>query len=178
MIFNTGSKTFLQYDENNFVLAEALEINNHFLTYLKTQISNLLEDEDYIAFGEIDDFFYTTLPKLPTYVYWSPLLLEDILRVYDLEYFTVEAGKENDKKTIPAALIKRNTPYKSFEDVVWAEVSKEYSLPKEFSASDFRDFLLKKGFIRRTEKMWNVHKTVAGDIRFFWTNNNSKVTIN
>ena len=178
MIFNTGSKTFLQYDENNFVLAEALEINNNFLDYLKTQISNLLEDEDYIAFGEIDEFFYTTLPKLPTYVYWSPLLLEDILRVYNLEYFTVEAGKDNDKKTIPAALIKKNTPYKSFEDVVWAEVSKEYSLPKEFSASDFRDFLLKKGFIRGSEKMWNVHKTVAGDIRFFWTNNNSKVTIN
>lgn len=178
VIFNTGSKTFLQYDENNFVLAEVLEINSHFLACLKTQISNLLEEEDYIAFGEIDDFFYTTLPKLPTYVHWSPLLLEDILRIYNLEYFTVEAGKDNDKKTIPAALIKKNSPYVSFEDVVWMEVAKEFFLPKEFSASDFRDFLLKKGFIRGSEKMFNVHKTVAGDIRFFWTNDNSKVTIN
>ena len=68
--------------------------------------------------------------------------------------------------------------YKSFADVVWAEASKEYTLPMELSASEFRDFLLNKGFIRGAEKMWNVHKTVAGDIRFFWTSNSSKVTIN
>ena len=178
MIFNTGSDTFLQYDENSFVLAEALGINDHFLNYLKTQLENLLEGEEYIAFGEIDEYFYTTLPKLPACVYWSALLLEDILRVYNLDYLTVEAGKDNDKKTIPAALIKKNSAYKSFADVVWAEIAKEFSLPKELSASEFRDFLLEKGFIRGSEKMWNVHKTVAGDIRFFWTNNNSKVTIN
>ncbi len=178
MIFNTGSNTFFQYDENSFVLAEALGINDHFLNYLKTQLGNLLEGEDYVSFGEIDEYFYTTLPKLPACVYWSALLLEDILRVYNLDYFTVEAGKDNDKKTIPAALIKKNSAYKSFADVVWAEMSKEFSLPKELSASEFRDFLLEKGFIRGSEKMWNVHKTVVGDIRFFWTNNNSKVTIN
>ena len=43
---------------------------------------------------------------------------------------------------------------------------------------EFRDFLLDKGFIRGFEKMWSVHKTVKGDIRFFWTNDYTKVTIN
>lgn len=178
MIYNTGSSTFFQYDENNFVLAEALGINDHFLDYLKIQISNLLENEEYIAIGEIDDIFYITLPKLPAYISWSPLLMEDVLRVYDLGYFTVKAGKDNDKKTVPAALIKKNSPYKSFADVVWAEVSKDFTLPKELSVGEFRNFLIEKGFIRGSEKMWSVHKTVAGDIRFFWTNNNENVTIN
>lgn len=178
MIYNTGSQSFLQYDENSFVLMEALNIDESFLDDLKIQLSNLLGDDDYASFGEIDDYFYTTLPRVPVNIYWTPLLLEDILRICDLEYFTVEAGKDNDKKTIPAALIKRNSPYRTFNDVVWAEISKGYTLPKEFSAEEFREFLLDKGFIRGTEKMWNVHKTVAGDIRFFWTNNKSKVTIN
>ena len=39
-------------------------------------------------------------------------------------------------------------------------------------------FLLDKGFIHGSEKMWNVHKTVAGDLRFYWTEKNSRVTIN
>lgn len=178
VIFNTGSKVFLQFDENRFVLKDVLGISEQFLIDLSGQLNNLVEEADYISFGEIDDFFYSTLPKLPEYVYWTPLLLEDVLRVFDVNFFTVEAGKDNDKKTIPAAIIKKNSPYNSFEDVVWAEVSKDYSLPKEFTASEFRQFLLEKGFIRGSEKMWNVHKTVAGDIRFFWKNDFSSVTIN
>ena len=178
LIFKTGEKAFLQYDENCFVLAESLSINDNFINHLQTQINNLLGEEDYVSFGDIEDYFYDTLPRLPVFVYWTPLLLEDILRVYDLNFFTVEAGKDNDKKTIPAAIIKKNSAFKTFSDVVWSEVSKDFSLPKEFSSTDFRDYLLTKGFIRGMEKIGNVHKTVEGDLRFFWNSNNSVVTIN
>ncbi len=178
VIFNTGSKSFLQYDENQFVLTEAVQINDYFLASVSAQIENLLEGEDYIAIGEIDDYFYTTLPKLPSGIYWSALLLEDVLRIYEIGFMTIEAGKDNDKKTVPAAIVRKNSHYRSFSDVVWNEVSKTFSLPKEFTASEFREFLLNKGFIRGSEKMWSVHKTVAGDIRFYWTDNNGRVTIN
>ena len=178
VIFNTGSKSFLQYAENQFVLTEAIQINDYFLASVSTQIENLLEGEDYIATGEIDDYFYTTLPKLPSGIYWSALLLEDILRIYETGFMTIEAGKDNDKKTVPAAIVRKKSHYRNFGDVVWNEVSKAFPLPKEFTASEFREFLLNKGFIRGSEKMWNVHKTVAGDIRFYWTDNNGRVTIN
>ena len=177
-IFKTGSKSFLQYDENQFVLAEALHVNEHFISSVSEQIENLLEGEDYIAIGEIDDYFYTTLPSLPSRIYWSALLLEDVLRIYETGFTTVEAGKDNDKKTLPAAIVRKKSHYRSFSDLVWNEISKSFSLPKEFTASEFREFLLNRGFIRGSEKMWNVHKTVAGDIRFYWTGNNGKVTIN
>ena len=177
-IFKTGSKSFLQYDENQFVLAEALHVNEHFISSVSVQIENLLEGEDYIAIGEIDDYFYTTLPPLPSGIYWSALLLEDVLRIYETGFTTVEAGKDNDKKTLPAAIVRKKSHYRSFSDLVWNEISKSFSLPKEFTASEFREFLLNRGFIRGSEKMWNVHKTVAGDIRFYWTDNNGKVTIN
>lgn len=178
VIFNTGRQSFLQYDENQFVLTEAIQINDYFLSSVSGQIENLLEDEDYIATGEIDDYFYTTLPKLPSGIFWSALLLEDVLRIYETGFTTIEAGKDNDKKTIPAAIVRKKSHYRSFSDVVWNEVSKSFSLPKEFTASEFREFLLNKGFIRGSEKMWSVHKTVAGDIRFYWTDNNGRVTIN
>lgn len=177
-IFKTGSKSFLQYDENQFVLTEALHINEYFIASVTAQIENLLEGEDYIATGEIDDYFYTTLPKLPSGIYWSALLLEDVLRIYETGFTTIEAGKDNDKKTLPAAIVRKKSHYRSFSDLVWNEISKSFSLPKEFTASEFREFLLNRGFIRGSEKMWNVHKTVAGDIRFYWTDNNGKVTIN
>lgn len=178
VIFNTGSKSFLQYAENQFVLTEAIQINDYFLASVSAQIENLLEGEDYIATGEIDDYFYTILPKLPCGIYWSALLLEDVLRIYETGFTTIEAGKDNDKKTLPAAIVRKKSHYRSFSDVVWNEVSKSFSLPKEFTASEFREFLLNKGFIRGSKKMWSVHKTVAGDIRFYWTDNNGRVTIN
>lgn len=178
VIFNTGSKSFLQYAENQFVLTEAIQINDYFLASVSAQIENLLEGEDYIATGEIDDYFYTTLPKLPSGIHWSALLLEDVLRIYETGFITIEAGKDNDKKTVPAAIVRKKSHYRSFSDVVWNEISKSFSLPKEFTASEFREFLLNKGFIRGSEKMWSVHKTVAGDIRFYWTDNNGRVTIN
>ena len=178
VIFNTGNKSFLQYAENQFVLTEAIHINDYFLASVSTQIENLLEGEDYIATGEIDDYFYTTLPALSSGIFWSALLLEDVLRIYETGFTTIEAGKDNDKKTVPAAIVRKKSHYRSFGDVVWNEVSKSFSLPKEFTASEFREFLLNKGFIRGSEKMWSVHKTVAGDIRFYWTDNNGRVTIN
>lgn len=101
-----------------------------------------------------------------------------MLRIYETGFTTIEAGKDNDKKTIPAAIVRKKSHYRSFSDVVWNEVSKSFTLPKEFTASEFREFLLNKGFIRGSEKMWSVHKTVAGDIRFYWTDNNGRVTIN
>ena len=178
VIFRTGANSFLQYAENQFVLTEAIQFNDSFLSSVSAQIENLLEGEDYIAIGEIDDYFYTTLPALPSGIFWSALLLEDVLRIFETGFTTIEAGKDNDKKTVPAAIVRKESQYRSFSDVVWNEVSKSFSLPKEFTASEFREFLLDKGFIRGSEKMWNVHKTVAGDIRFYWIDNNGRVIIN
>lgn len=178
ILFNSGSKSFLQYAENCFVLKEALHVNDNFLSALGSQIENLLEGEDYIAFGEIDDYFYSTLPAIPANIQWSPFLMEDVLRIFDIGYITIEAGSDNDKKTIPAAIKKKKSQFRTFSDMVWNEVSKAYSLPVELTSSEFRGFLLDKGFIHGSEKMWNAHKTVAGDLRFYWTEKNSKVTIN
>jgi len=178
VLSKTGNQSFLQYAENRFVLKEAIQVTDNFLSSLRIQIGNLLEGEDYIAFGEVADYFYTTLPAVPINIQWSPLLLEDMLRIFDIGYIAIKAGKDNHKKTIPAAIMKKNSPFRTFSDIVWNEISKAYSLPKELTVPEFREFLLNKGFIHGSEKMWNVHKTVAGDLRFYWTEKNSKVTIN
>lgn len=45
------------------------------------------------------------------------------------------------------------------------------------SSEDFRLYLLSKGFIRGAEKTYTVHKTVANDLRFFWSDDYSNVKI-
>lgn len=173
----SGRKLFLQYAENQFVLAEALNINDVFLQILNQQIECLLEGEDYVALGDISDYFYSTLPELPVGVSWGPLLLESILDRYDLRFITISAGNSNDMKTVDAALLRKGSQFITFADIVWNELNKDYALPKELSSDEFREYLLKKGFLHGYERLYTVHKTVEKDLRFYWTNNYSTVTI-
>lgn len=173
----SGKNNFLQYSENRFVLTEVMNINDQFLELLRSRIEALLEGEDYVALGDISDFFYNTLPALPTGVSWGPLLLQSILGIYDVGYITISAGSSNDLKTIDAALLRKNSNLKTFADVVWCELSQDYKLPHTFSCEEFRMYLLEKGFIHGMEKTYSVHKTVEKDLRFLWTAENTVVTV-
>lgn len=177
ILYHSGWDNFLQFAENRFILAEALNINDSFLELLSNQIELLLDGEDYIPLGDVSDYFYSTLPILPEGVTWGPLLLESILERYDIGYYTIDAGEANDMKTIDAALVRKKSSYKSFSDIVWNELNNDYQLPIIMTKDDFREYLLEKGFIRGAEKTYTVHKTVANDLRFFWSNGNSQVTI-
>ena len=143
-IFKTGSESFLQYDENQFVLAESLHVSEYFIASISSQIENLLEGEDYIAMGEIDDYFYTTLPKLPSGIYWSSLLLEDVLRIYETSFTTIEAGKDNDKKTVPAAIVRKKSHYRTFSDVAWNEFQNHSPFRKSLPHRSLESFCLIK----------------------------------
>ena len=173
----SGRNNFLQYSENRFVLAEAMNVSEQFLDLLRSRIEALLEGGDYVALGDISDFFYNTLPALPTGVSWGPLLLQSILGIYDIGYITISAGSSNDLKTIDAALLRKKSILKTFADVVWCELSQDYNLPHTFSSEEFRTYLLEKGFIHGMEKTYSVHKTVEKDLRFLWTAENSVVTV-
>lgn len=177
VIYGYGRDYFIQYAENRFVLTESLNINEEFLAIIRTQIEQLLEGDDYVAMGDIDDCFYSTLPSLPPGVIWGPLLLESVLDRNDVGFITIDAGDGNDMKTVDAALLRKNSQFRSFSDVVWNELNNDYELPITMTNEEFRLYLLNKGFIRGREKEYSVHKTVAKDLRFFWTEGNTEVTI-
>lgn len=173
----SGWQNFLQYAENQFVISEALNVDESFCTRLRNQIETLLEGEDYVALGDVSDYFYSTLPEVPAGVTWGPLLLESILERYEIGFITIDAGDSNDMKTIDAALLRKNSIYKTFADIVWNELKRDFQLPHTFSNEEFRLYLLGKGFLHGQEKIYTVHKTVANDLRFYWTDSNSKVTV-
>lgn len=173
----SGWQNFLQYAENQFVISEALNVDESFCTRLRNQIETLLEGEDYVALGDVSDYFYSTLPEVPAGVTWGPLLLESILERYEIGFITIDAGDSNDMKTIDAALLRKNSVYKTFADIVWNELKRDFQLPHTFSNEEFRLYLLGKGFLHGQEKIYTVHKTVANDLRFYWTDSNSKVTV-
>ena len=174
---NPAEKLFLMFDEYKYVLTEACRIDEVFMSNLQRSLEELFDGDDYLSFDEIDDFFYTTLPELPNGVIWSPHMIKSILAFFDVGFFTVAVGGDNDIKIPDAAIVRKNSNYKTFSDVLWSEINKDYELPREFSAEDFREILIRKGFIHEREKQYNVHTTVEGDLRYFWTDNNGKVTV-
>ena len=174
---NTKEKVFLMYDEYRYVLTEDCHIDEDFLLILRRSLEELLDGDDYLALDDIDDYFYSTLPALPSGAIWTVHMLKSVLSFFDVGFSTVAVGGENDMKTPDAALVRKNSNYKSFSDVLWAEINRDYELPREFTAEEFREILLRKGFIHGLEKLYSIHATVEGDLRFFWTSNNSMVTI-
>ena len=174
---NPSEKVFLMFDEYQYVLAEACNINGDFLAVLKRQLDSLMQEDDYLSLSDVDDYFYETLPKLPAGVFWTAHMLKSVLSFYDVGYKTIPAGEENDMKIPDAAIIRTNSAYSTFADVLWSEINKDYTLPKEFTTEEFREIMLRKGFIHGMEKMYSAHKTVEGDLRFLWSDNNKKVTI-
>ena len=174
---NPKEKTFLMYDEYRFVLTEEVNIDETFLSSLRMRIEELFDGDDYLSFDDIDDYFYTTLPSLPSGVIWTPYMIKSVLAFYDVGFTTIPAAADNDIKTPDAVVMRKNSSYKTFSDVLWAEINHDYELPRDFSSEEFRDILLRKGYIHGMERANTVHNTVQGDLRFLWTNNNSRVTV-
>ena len=177
VINKTGRELFLQFDENKFVLVEALNVDGDFVNNIETQLEALLEGDDYVSMGDIDDFFYSTLPKLPQGVYWTALLIQEFMELYNTPFVSIGAGEGGDTKVIDAAIVRKKSLYKTFADIIWNELSNDYDLPKSFTDEEFRQILLDKGFIRKSEKINTVHKTVKDDFRFLWNDDNSIVTV-
>lgn len=174
---NPKEKTFLMYDEYRFVLTEEVNIDETFLASLRMRLEELFDGDDYLSFDDIDDYFYTTLPSLPNGVIWTPYMIKSVLAFYDVGFTTIPAAADNDIKTPDAVVVRKNSNYKTFSDVLWAEINHDYELPRDFSSEEFRDILLRKGYIHGMERAYTVHNTVQGDLRFLWTNNNSRVTV-
>ena len=170
-----GKQYFYQIDTDVYVVAEAIKIDSVFRETLRNQLYRACEG-GYVAFDDLSDYFYDSLPQLPSGVKWSEYLIEDILDVNnDLGFTTLTAA--SGTKTRPAVIVDTMSTYKSLSDVIYNEIENDFNLPYEMSNNEFWEYLLEKGYVHGQEKRWSVHKTVEKDLRFFWTDNYAKVTI-
>lgn len=175
-LYQNQDKIFLQYGPYDFILKERIVFSPSQIEIIIANLNNLLADQDYIAAGSISEEFYDMMPPLPSGAYWSLFFIKSISELYDLGIVVFRASSDDDTSTLPAAIVRKNSDFTTFSDVVWTEWS-SMGLPNEMTADAFREFLCNAGFIRQTEKLHNVHKTVAEDSRFLWTENNNKVII-
>lgn len=175
-LYRNQDKIFLQYGPYDFILKERIGFSPSQIEIIIANLNNLLADQDYIAAGSISEEFYDMMPPLPSGAYWSLFFIKSISELYDLGIVVFRASSDDDTSTLPAAIVRKNSDFTTFSDVVWTEWS-SMGLPNEMTADAFREFLCNAGFIRQTEKLHNVHKTVAEDSRFLWTENNNKVII-
>ena len=168
---------FYQLDEESFILVESLKISNDFMEKLCEIISQLIGEDDYVPYRDINDDVWEDYFKRISNIQWGPLLLRDILNNNLSPYLSITSG--NNMYSVPdAAIVKKESGIENFADLVMAALLlKKREFPIEMSYQELRQMLVDELLLGPNEKRDNLFKSLD-DIRFHWTQNNKYVTIN
>lgn len=169
------NKKLVQCGEDEFICKKAFNFASSELELIKSNVNNLMRSADYIPCRQIADEFYESMPG-KNGIKWSAYTLRSVFKVYDIGFTALKSLESDWVATMPAAIVRKDSKFKTFADIVWMEWYND-NLPIEMQAEEFRQFLCEKGFIGVNEKKGSVEKTVWGDSRFMWTDDNKKVII-
>ena len=175
----SSTDTFLYYDENNFLLTEAIGINKEWEQNVHDKLDNLFRQADvaYVIPRDITITWLNTLPLLPHGLPWTHLFLQEVLRNFpDIGFrpITSELGQANT--TIAAAIVPTNSPLQSFPDVVTLYMQDKYVLPKRMACEELRQVLREAGMLEERELIYALPKAL-NDYRFSWTDENKVVLV-
>ena len=175
----SSTDTFLYYDENNFLLTEAIGINKEWEQSVHDKLDNLFRQADvaYVIPRDITSTWLNTLPLLPHGLPWTHLFLQEVLRNFpDIGFrpITSELGQANT--TIAAAIVPTNSPLQSFPDVVTLYMQDKYVLPKRMACEELRQVLREAGMLEERELIYALPKAL-NDYRFSWTDENKVVLV-
>lgn len=176
MLYKNNGKLFLQCGPYTFILRECINFGQTQLELICANIKNLLAGQDYIATNNISDSFYEMMPQLPNGAEWSIFFIKSISEIYDIGVIVLRATCNDDMNSTPTVILRKNSELQSFADIVWTEWNNA-GLPNDMTAEEFQEFLHNAGFIKETEKVNSIHKTVSKDSRFLWTEGYKKVII-
>lgn len=176
--YYAGKHLFWQYDSYKFFLVEAINIDKNWKEMLLAKLTHLLQDVQFIALRDIDEYWYNSLPSLSAEISWSPLLLQEVLRDIDIGFKTISAGDGQDINAVHAVVLSKTLNYNTFGDIVWKIVDEEYGTPTDkIDTEDLRKLLVRKNILQGNERIYVMHKAIKNDLRFLWMDNNKKVVI-
>ena len=171
---------FLIYQENEYLLAELIHIDEAFLDSIKQALNHLLLDEtDFVIIRNIAESWYNLLPSLPAGLDWTPMLLQEFLHFYSkkLGAKTIIAMDSQSSNTLHAAIVSNDSWVQDFRDVVAVFLHNEMPDRKSFEAEDLRKILVRAGMISGNQLIWHMHIALGGDPRFLWDGDGNKVTV-
>lgn len=170
---NTAN-TFLMYDDERYLLSEALRIDDTWCYRMHDRMDDLFREANvaYIILRDISTTWLSTLPLLPQKLQWTHLLLQEILNKYPVIGFkSISADLNQSRHTLAAALVPTNSPIQSFPDVVTLFMEERHALPMRMLGEELRLELRDAGMLEAGEMIYALPKALD-DYRFAWTDEN------
>lgn len=171
---------FLIYQENEYLLAELIHMDDAFFQQVKTALKRLFLDVgDHIILRHISDGWYNLLPTLPASLEWTPMLLQQLLHFYSgkLGARTINAMDSQSSNTLHAMLVDNDSWIQDFRDAVAIYIHDELPERNSFEAEELRKLLVEVGMVSGNELIWHMHIALGGDPRFLWDGDGNKVTV-
>lgn len=172
---------FLIYQENEYLLAELIHMDDDFFDRVKKSIERLFEDIDdhYIILRQIDERWFDLLPPLPCELDWTPMLLQQILRYYSdkVGARTIQAMDSQSTNTLHAMMVKNDSPIQDFRDAVAVYLCTKMPERTSFEAEELRQELVKSRMIAGNQLIWNMPKALSDDPRFIWSGDGQHVNV-
>lgn len=169
---------YLIYRENEYLLTEKIGINDSFLDSIKKALSGMFEAlGSHIILRSISDSWLQTLPDLPEGLPWTHMLLQQMVRFYDLGAQTIIAMKSQSYNTLHAMIVAKDDEIQDFRDAA-AWYLQEY-MPERtsFEAEELRQVFVAAGMLSGNELIYNMPKALSADPRFVWSSDGRKVEI-
>lgn len=173
------ANTFLMYDENRYLLSEAIGIDDAWCLRMHDRMDDLFRRANvaYVIPRDISTDWLSTLPGLPQGLTWTHLLLQEILDKYPaIGFKSISADLNQSHHTLAAAFVPLASPLQSFPDVVTLFMESKHELPMRMQGEDFRLELRDAGMLEAGEMIYALPKALA-DYRFAWTDENKFVYV-
>ena len=170
----------LFYDKEKFILTESVNPSVERCSLLAKALHMLFscENEPFIVLRDISFSWFSCLPDLPGGLQWTPLLLQELVRICpDIGYRVISPDlKGRALDTVGVAIVSNKSEIGTFADIVHRFSYKKYKLPFRISAEELRLDLRKAGMLDGNELIYNMHKALK-DYRFAFSDENRTVMI-
>lgn len=177
-IIRQGSLVF--YAPKHFIVSEAVDLTNERCSVIAKSLTILFAREkvSYIVLRDITADWFSTLPEIKGGVSWTPLLLQEVLRLKpNIGYQVIFSGLDGQAlDTLGAAVVQTQSGIHSFADVAHRYCYEQGLLEKRMTAEDLRLILREAGMLEGNELIYNLHKALR-DYRFAFTDENRMVKI-
>ena len=173
------SNTFLMYDDDRYILSEAIGIDDAWCFHMHELMDDLFRKANvaYVIPRDISTSWLGTLPALPQNLEWTHLLLQEILNKYPaIGFKSISANLNQSLHTLAAAFVPINSPLQSFPDVVTLFMEGRHELPMRMLGEELRIELRDAGMLEGNEMIYALPKALD-DYRFAWTDENKMVLI-
>lgn len=177
-IIRQGSLVF--YAPKHFIVSEAINLTNERCSAIAKSLTMLFAREkvSYIVLRDITADWFSTLPEIKDGINWTPLLLQEVLRLKpNIGYRVIFSGLDGQAlDTLGAAVVQTQSGIHSFADVAHRYCYEQGLLGKRMTAEDLRLILREAGMLEGNELIYNLHKALR-DYRFAFTDENRMVKI-